>query len=156
VAAYGDHTGGECERWIDVAGTDERVLQGGDMRDPHVRLTEEEQRRLEALEAALTAEDPRLARRLRSGRRLPIIGIVLGGGGPSRGLIGACLLLVGGIMAVSALLISIAVAIAGCVALAAGGYLMLTCPRAQRIVRRFDAWFLPRFFRSSRERRGQS
>jgi hypothetical protein len=122
------------------------------MRDPQVRLTEEEQRRLEALEAALTAEDPRLARRLRSGRRLPVIGVVQGVCAPSRGLVGICLLCVGGVMVVAALLVSITIAIAGSVAIAAGGYLTLTCERSVRLVRRFDAWFVPRFFRSARER----
>ena len=119
------------------------------MRDPHVRLTEEEQRRLEALEAALAAEDPDLARRLRSGRRLPLIGCVLAGP-PARGLTGAALLTVGAVVVLASLLVSTVVAFIGCVAMAAGGYLVLTCAHAVRTFRRFSTWFEPRFFRTNR------
>jgi hypothetical protein len=117
------------------------------MRDPHVRLTEEEQRRLEALEAALAAEDPDLARRLRSGRRLPLVGYVLAGP-PARGLIGTILLIAGTIAVLAALITSTVVAFIGCVAMAAGGYMVLTCARATRMFHRFDTWFEPRFFRA--------
>jgi hypothetical protein len=121
------------------------------MRDPHVRLTEEEQRRLEALEAALTADDPQLARRLRCGRRLPVLGVV-SGGLPARGPVGAVLLAAGAVMVVVSLLVSLAVAVAGSVAVAAGAYLLLTCNTSVRTLHRFDAWFVPRFFRANRER----
>jgi hypothetical protein len=116
------------------------------MRDPHVRLTEEEQRRLEALETALAAEDPHLARRLRSGRRLPLVGCVLAGP-PARGALGV-LLLVGGIVTfLLAITGSTLIAFAGCAAVAAGGYLTLTCPRAVRMFHRLDAWFRPHLLR---------
>jgi hypothetical protein len=120
------------------------------MRDPHVRLTDEEQRRLAALEAALTADDPDLARRLRFGRRLPVIGCVLAGP-PARGLTGSILLTVGTVVVVASVMLSTAVAFAGCVLMAAGGYLLLTCGRAARAFHRFATWFEPRFFRSRRE-----
>jgi hypothetical protein len=120
------------------------------MRDPHVRLTDEEQRRLAALEAALMADDPELARRLRFGRRLPLVGFVLSGP-PARGLTGAVLLGAGTVVVLASVLLSTAVALGGCVLMAAGGYLLLTCGRAVRAFRRFAMWFEPRFFRSRRE-----
>ena len=47
------------------------------MRDPHVHLTEEEQRQLHALEAEVRRDDPRFDRRLRHGHRLPFVGLVV-------------------------------------------------------------------------------
>jgi hypothetical protein len=120
------------------------------MRDPHVRLTDEEQRRLAALEAALMADDPDLARRLRFGRRLPIVGLVLSGP-PARGLTGSVLLTAGTAVVLASVMLSTVVAFVGCVLMVAGGYLLLTCGRAVRTFRRFAMWFEPRFFRSGRE-----
>jgi hypothetical protein len=113
------------------------------MQDPHLRLSEEEQRRLDALDAALSADDPRLARRLRSSRRIPLVGLVVGGG-PSRGTVGVALVAVGIVTVLAAVLRSTPVAIAGCVAIALGGYLVLTCARIVRAGRRFDTWLQPR------------
>src|SRR5215218_5706299 len=108
------------------------------MRDPHVRLTEEEQRRLEALESALAADDPDLARRLRSGRRLPLVGCVLAGP-PARGLLGIVLLGVGVVLVLATVVTSTVVAFAGCLAIAAGAYLTLTSSRATRLFHRLDS-----------------
>jgi hypothetical protein len=47
------------------------------MRDPHVELTQEEQRQLRAIEEALTKTDPRFARRVRKARRVPVLGVVM-------------------------------------------------------------------------------
>jgi hypothetical protein len=124
------------------------------MRDHHVRLTDEEQRRLDALEAALAAEDPDLARRLRSGRRLPVLGCVLAGP-PARGLIGSGLVTAGALLVLFTLMTSTALAIGGCVAIAAGGYLTLTSGRVVRALNRFDCWLRPRLARSN-ERRSSS
>jgi hypothetical protein len=123
------------------------------MRDHHVRLTDEEQRRLEALEAALDAEDPDLARRLRSGRRLPLVGCVLAGP-PARGLIGITLLTAGVLVVLLSLMSSSAVAIGGCLAIALGGYLLLTCGRVVRALNRFDCWLRPRLGRREDRRTG--
>jgi hypothetical protein len=42
---------------------------------------------------------------------------------------------------------STAIAFAGCVAIAAGAYLALTCARAVRVLHRLDRWFRPHVLR---------
>ena len=110
------------------------------MRDPQVRLTEEEQHRLAALEAALCAEDPRLARRLRCARRIPLIGVVLAGAPPARGVYGLLLLTIGAVVTVATFTSIFVLAIAGCLAMATGSYLALTAPSLKEALRRFDGW----------------
>jgi hypothetical protein len=110
------------------------------MRDPQVRLTEEEQRRLAALEAALCDEDPRLARRLRSARRIPVLGLVLSGAPPARGVYGLLLLALGAVVTLVTFTSMIAVAIAGCVAMAIGAYAALTAPALQTALQRCGSW----------------
>lgn len=110
------------------------------MRDPQVRLTEEEQRRLAALEAALCEEDPRLARRLRSARRIPVLGVVLASAPPARGAYGLLLTAIGALVTIATFTWLIPLAIVGCVVMAGGAYLALTAPALQSALRRFDAW----------------
>jgi hypothetical protein len=110
------------------------------MRDPQVRLTEEERRRLEELEAALREDDPRLERRLQCTRRVPLFGLVLTTSPPARGVIGTLLVVVGALLAVVMLTISLPVAIAGTVSMAAGGYLVLTTAAVTVRLRRLEAW----------------
>jgi hypothetical protein len=110
------------------------------MRDPQVRLTEEERRRLDELEAALRAEDPRLARQLQSARRVPLVGVVLSARPPARGVIGALLVLLGAVLSIAALTVSLPLAIAGTVLMAGGGYLALTANVVASRLRRLEAW----------------
>jgi hypothetical protein len=79
---------------------------------------------------------------------------VVMGGPPSRGFLGATLVVVGTIVILVSVMLSLAVALAGCVAFALGAYLVLTCDRLTTSCHRFEHWFVPRFFRSTRE--GQS
>jgi hypothetical protein len=110
------------------------------MRDPQVRLTEEERRRLDELEAALRAEDPRLARRLQSAKRVPLVGVVLAARPLARGSIGALLVLAGAVLSIAMLTIWLPLAIAGTVLMAFGGYLVLTASVVRLRLRQFEAW----------------
>ena len=110
------------------------------MRDPQVRLTEEERRRLDELEAALLAEDPRLARRLQSARRVPLVGVVLAARPLARGSVGAFLVLAGAVLSIAMLTIWLPLAIAGTVLMAFGGYLVLTANVVRVRLRQFEAW----------------
>lgn len=126
---------------LTCATTAASVSRGGaEMRDPQVRLTEEEQRRLAALEAALCEEDPRLARRLRSARRIPVLGVVLASAPPARGTYGLLLLALGAVVTIATFTWMIAVAVVGCVLMAAGAYAALSSPALQASLRRIDSW----------------
>jgi hypothetical protein len=81
------------------------------MHDPDVRLTDEEQRRLEALDAALAADDPDLA-----------LGVRM----PSQRIVGAVAAVVGALIVVLTFTRALAVAFGGSLLLAAGLYLLLT------------------------------
>jgi hypothetical protein len=110
------------------------------MRDPQVRLTDDERRRLEELEAALRDEDPRLARRLQSARRVPFLGVVLAARPPARGPIGALLVVAGAVLSVLMLTVSLPLAIVGTLLMAGGGYLVLTANVVCLRLRQLEAW----------------
>jgi hypothetical protein len=124
------------------------------MRDPHVRLTEEEQRRLEALEAALSEDDPRLARRLSSARRIPLVGLVLAARPPSRGVLAILSLSMGAALVLATLLVSPFIAFGGVLLMAAGGYLTTTTPRVVRVLDRVGRWIDGRVLHMGRRRPG--
>jgi hypothetical protein len=116
------------------------AAEAGTMRDPQVRLTEEERRRLDELEAALREEDPRLARRLQSARRVPLVGVVLSARPPARGPIGALLVVIGAVLTIATLTISLPLSIAGTLMMAFGGYFALTATVVRLRLRQFEAW----------------
>ncbi|HEX7096202.1 MAG TPA: DUF3040 domain-containing protein [Acidimicrobiales bacterium] len=114
------------------------------MRDPQVRLTEEEQRRLAALEAALCAEDPRLARRFRTACRIPGLGVVLAAVPPARGTYATMLVVIGAVAVIATFTSLFAVAVAGLVVMALGSYLGLTAPGVRARLRAFGRWLRTR------------
>jgi sulfite exporter TauE/SafE len=96
------------------------------MHDPDVRLTDEEQRRLEALDAALSADDPHLARRMRRAHRNRVMDVLLNMRLPSQRVVGAVCALLGAVVVVVSFTRSVAVAFGGSVLLATGIYLLCT------------------------------
>lgn len=109
------------------------------MHEPQVRLTEEERRRLEELEAAFRMEDPRLDRRLKSARRIPLAGVVLAAAPPARGAIGLAMVAIGAILCIATLTLWLPLAIAGAVLMALGGYLTTTAASTCDLLRRLNA-----------------
>lgn len=110
------------------------------MHDPQVRLTEEERRRLDELEAALREEDPRLAHQLQNARRVPVLGLVAPGELMRRGRVGGALATIGAIMTIALFVYSLWLAVVGLLLLALGSYLLLTAPGLERGLRRLEAW----------------
>lgn len=117
------------------------------MRDPHVHLTEEEQRQLNALEAATRRDDPRFDRRLRHGRRIPVIRVVVIGW-PLPALPTGLMLIAAGLFATLGLLLSVGGwwAFAGYPPMVVGALFALDAP----VVRR---WLRSRFRRGERSAR---
>jgi hypothetical protein len=102
------------------------------MRDPHVELTQEEQRQLRAIEEALTRSDPRFARRVRKARRLPFVGVVVFGSRVPPMATGIVLLALGVVATLVAFPFSTTAAAIGYVAMLAGALYVSSSTSLQR------------------------
>jgi hypothetical protein len=106
------------------------------MRDPHVKLTDEEQRQLQELELALTRDDPDLVRRLRGGRRIRLPGRPFRASSMPGFTAGVLLLVVGLVALFAVLSVSPVAAFGAYVTMFVGAWLMLVAPSTQRVCAR--------------------
>jgi hypothetical protein len=103
------------------------------MRDPHVELTQEEQRQLRGIEEALTKSDPRVARRVRKARRLPLVGVVMFGSRIPPTVTGVTLLALGAIATLVAFPFSTVAAAIGYSAMVVGALYLSSSAALQRV-----------------------